>query len=321
MAKESGLISYVVPAYNEQASVRSFYVDLVKVVERELPGYKREIIFVDDGSTDKTLSLLTEIATHDTTVRVMSLSRNFGKELALTAGITAAEGDAIMTLDADGQFPAELIPEFVKHWQDGADVVIGVRTSNANEGLVKRYGSKLFYKIINAMPDVRLTPGASDFRLIDREVQAEFIRCSERNRIARGLIDWLGFEHHYVHFAAKARAAGEAPQTFRKLFALSIDSLISLSRSPLYFAAYLGAIIVPCSLLLLLAMVLNQLFGDRLHLHVTGSAYVVVGLTSLVGVLLISQGILGIYLSSIHAETQGRPLYVVNKRRSVNLKK
>ncbi len=313
-------ISYVIPAYNEQAGIAAFYQSLAKLLDAELSEYKREIVFVNDGSIDKTLDILATIAQNDPSVRVVTLSRNFGKEIALAAGIAAATGDAIITLDADGQFPVECIPEFVSRWRDnGADVVIGVRTSNNKEGFLKRYGSKLFYRLINAMPDVRLVPGSTDFRLINSVVQQDFIRMSERNRITRGLIDWLGYNQQHVYFKAKARTQGEATQSFTKLFALTIDSFISLSKFPLYLAAYLGAFLMPSSLLLLIFMTVNQLGGDPLGLRATGSAFIVVGLVGLVGVLLVSQGILGIYLSRIHTESQGRPLYIVNKKRSINL--
>lgn len=315
-------LSYVIPAYNEGAGIAAFHRALMDVVERDPHHYGHEIVFVNDGSTDNTLELLTSIAEKDDAVRVVSLSRNFGKEIALAAGIEAATGDAIITLDADGQFPVELIPEFITHWRDnGADVVVGIRTSNQKEGLVKRFGSKLFYRIVNALPDVRLVPGSTDFRLIDKSVQQDFVRLSERNRITRGLIDWLGYDQQYVHFQANARAQGESPQSFAKLFRLSIDSFISLSKFPLYFAAYLGAFLMPLSALLLISMIIDHAVGDPLNLRATGSAYIIVGLVGLIGILLASQGILGLYLSHIHAESQGRPLYIVNKKRSINLKK
>jgi glycosyltransferase involved in cell wall biosynthesis len=312
-------ISYVIPAYNEQAGIAAFYQKLNELLRTQLADYDHEIVFVNDGSTDRTLDKLEVIAHDNPAVRVVTLSRNFGKEMALAAGIATATGDAIMTIDADGQFPVECIPEFITKWRDGADVVIGVRTSNHKEGFVKRYGSKLFYRLINAMPDVRLVPGSTDFRLIDKVVQQDFIQMSERNRITRGLIDWLGYNREYVHFAAKARAEGEATQSFAKLFALTIDSFISLSKFPLYLAAYLGAFLVPGSMLVLLGMIIDNLAGDPLGLRATGSAYVIVGLVGLVGVLLVSQGILGMYLSHIHTESQARPLYVINKKRSINL--
>jgi dolichol-phosphate mannosyltransferase len=316
------LLSYVIPAYNEEAGIAAFHQTLMHVVQSDPHHYGHEVVFVNDGSTDKTLDILTGIAKKDKAVRVVSLSRNFGKEIALAAGIEAATGDAIITLDADGQFPVERIPEFVALWRDNdADVVVGIRTSNQKEGIVKRFGSKLFYRMANALPDVRLVPGSTDFRLIDKSVQQDFIRLSERNRITRGLIDWLGYDQQYVHFKAKARAQGDSPQSFTKLFRLSIDSFISLSKFPLYFAAYLGAFLMPLSALLLIGMIVDHMAGDPLNLRATGSAYIIVGLVGLIGILLASQGILGLYLSHIHAESQGRPLYIVNKKRSINLQK
>jgi dolichol-phosphate mannosyltransferase len=250
---------------------------------------------------------------------VLSLSRNFGKEIAMTAGIHAARGRAIITLDADGQHPVELIPEFIKKWQAGSKVVIGVRVANAGEGWMKRVGSRWFYRLLNRLTGLKLRPGISDFQLIDRVVQQEFARMTERSRITRGLIDWLGYPRQYIEFKAKPRAMGEASYSIKKLFKLAVDSVVSLSISPLYMTAYIGAVVLPLSLLLGLGMFINWLARDPLGLHATGGAYVLVLLLCLVGVLLMSQGIIGLYLSHIHTETQNRPLYVIHEESSVRL--
>jgi dolichol-phosphate mannosyltransferase len=182
---------------------------------------------------------------------------------------------------------------------------------------VKRYGSKLFYWVINRLAGVKLVPGATDFRLIDRTIQQEFVRMTEHGRITRGLIDWLGYQRDYIEFIAKPRMHGEAAYSFRKLFKLAVDSVISLSVSPLFIAAYIGAVVLPVSVLIGLIMLVNALLSDPLHWHTTGSAFVVILLLFLVGVLLVSQGIIGLYLSHIHTETQNRPLYVVDKANSI----
>jgi polyisoprenyl-phosphate glycosyltransferase len=316
-ATTPGLLSVVVPLYNESAGFSAFHESLVHVLAQLDMPY--EIIYANDGSIDGSIGKLNIAAAHDRAVRVLSLTRNFGKEIATTAGIHAARGNAIITLDADGQHPVELIPEFVARWQAGAKVVIGIRIANQKEGLVKRYGSKLFYGAFGKLMGIKLQPGLSDFRIIDRVVQQEFVRMTERNRITRGLIDWLGYSPEYIRFKAKRRLAGDAGYSFKKLFKLAIDSVISLSISPLYIAAYIGGVILPLSMLIGLGMVLNFLIGDPFGLDVTAGAYVLVLILFLVGVLLVSQGIIGLYLSHIHTETQNRPLYVVDTERSVRL--
>jgi glycosyltransferase involved in cell wall biosynthesis len=316
----SQLISFVVPVFNEAEGLSTFHESLKDCLVKSV-GAEWEIIYVNDGSRDDTLEKLRTLATNDSAVRVISLSRNFGKEIALAAGIDAAQGEAIITIDADGQHPVGLIPEFLDRWSTGSKVVIGLRTSNQKEGLLKRLGSGLFYKMFNIITGVKLLPGATDFRLIDSSVQAEFKRLSERNRITRGLIDWLGFDRDYIKFKANARASGEAGYSFKKLTKLAVDSFISLSLSPLYIAAYMGAFVLPLSIILGLFMLINAVVGDPFNIHATGSAYAIVLLLFLVGILLVSQGIMGLYLSHIHTESQNRPLYVIDKTKSLRLEK
>jgi dolichol-phosphate mannosyltransferase len=250
---------------------------------------------------------------------LLSLSRNFGKEIAVTAGIQAAHGAAIFTLDADGQHPVALLPKFIEIWQAGTLVVIGLRTTNQGEGFVKRWGSRLFYNLFNRLTRLQLTPGATDFRLIDQAVQADFIRLTERNRITRGLIDWLGYKRAYVAFEGRPRLYDTAGYSFRKLCKLAIDSVISLSSSPLYVVAYMGMVVLPVSVALGLIMLVDAALGDPLQWHATGGAYVLVLVLFLIGVLLLSQGIIGLYLSHIHSETQNRPLYIIDQEASIRL--
>lgn len=311
-------LSVVVPVFNEGAGLRAFHASLVAVLDSIVKS-EYEVVYCNDGSTDDTFTILEQLAAKSPAVRVLSLSRNFGKETATTAGIHEARGKAILMLDADGQHPVELIPEFLARWRAGSKVVVGVRTANTNEGFAKHYGSKLFYWLFNKFSNMRLVPGLSDFQLIDSVVQREFSRLSEHNRITRGLIDWLGFPKDYIQYKAKPRLHGEAGYSLKKLMKLAVDSIISLSISPLYITAYIGAVVLPLSVLLVVCMLLNFVLGDPFDLHVTGGAYVSVLLLFLMGILLLSQGIIGLYLSHIHTETQNRPLYVVDNERSVRL--
>lgn len=310
-------LSVVVPAYNEQDNIASIHQQLHDVLD-DFISY--EIIFVDDGSRDKTLSMLQALAKKDGHVRVISFSRNFGKELATSAGIHYAKGEAIIMVDADGQFPPELIPEFVKKWQAGAQIVTGVRLTNQKEGFVKRYGSRMFYKLMSSMAGGKLTPGATDFRLIDRAVQQEFFRFSERSRVTRGLLDWVGFKEEFIEFHAKPRMAGEATYKVSKLVKLALNSFVSLSLAPLYFSGWAGIVITPLAFVIGLFILIEQvLLNDPLGLNITGTAMLGVLILFFMGILLISQGLIALYISHIHTETQNRPLYIINDQASVRL--
>lgn len=307
--RHRSVLSVVVPVYNEAVGLKRFHAGLMAVLKDVPLDY--EVLYVDDGSRDASVRYVAALQKEDPNVRLIKFTRNFGKEMATTAGIHAAQGDAILLIDADGQHPVEAIPRFITKWQQGAQVVIG-RRGNRQASLIKRLGSKLFYALLRRFAGVTLDPNASDFRLIDKNVQTEFNRIHEHNRITRGLIDWLGYEREYVAYEEKVRADGAAGYSTRKLFKLAIDSMVSLSISPLYITAYIGAVVLPAATLLGIAMVLNFLLHDPLHAHATGGAYLAVLLLFLIGILLVSQGIIGLYLSHIHTETQDRPLYVID---------
>lgn len=315
MAKQRKKLSLVIPCYNEELNVDSFYIELSKVL-KSIPTIQYEIIYVNDGSRDKTLSKLTKLANKDSKIKVINLSRNFGKEIATTAGIHYASGDAIMMADGDGQHPVELIPQFLDRWLEGDQVVVGVRKSNQKEGFIKRYGSKVFYSLFNKFTGNSLVPGSTDFRLIDKVVQDEFIKMTERNRITRGLIDWVGFRQGYVDFQANARMAGEASYSTSKLIKLAMNSFVSLSLAPLYLSAYAGFVVVILSVIVGTFSIIETALGDPLNLNITGTAFLVIFVLFLVGIILISQGILALYLSHIHTETQNRPLFIVDKKSS-----
>lgn len=307
------VLSVVVPMYNEAAGIKQFHASLMAVL-KELP-LAYEVIYVDDGSVDTSAAVIGRFHEADPQVHLLKLTRNFGKEIATTAGIHASRGQAIIMLDADGQHPVDAIPQFVAKWQHGAKVVVG-RRSGRKASLIKRAGSKFFYGVLGRITGMAMDANTSDFRLIDRSVQAEFNRMTERNRITRGLIDWLGYPREQVAYRENPRLAGTSPQSFRKLSKLAIDSAISLSISPLYITAYIGAVVLPLATLLGLGMGINYLLSDPLNVHATGGAYLMVLILFLIGVLLVSQGIIGLYLSHIHTETQNRPLYVIDTEHS-----
>lgn len=312
-------LSIVVPAYNEAEGIGNFHEQLLLPV---LKKSKRsfEIIYVNDGSRDGTLKVLQKIATKHQHTKVVNLSRNFGKEIAVTAGIATAAGQATIILDADGQHPPEYIPEFVKKWKNGAQMVVGVRESNQKEGVVKKWGSKVFYQLFNSLSGTSIVPRSTDFRLIDSSVRREFLKCSERQRISRGIMDWLGFKRDYVHFHANARIAGEASYSVRQLFKLAINSFVSLTLKPLQMLAWLGVAITTISFFVGIVIFIEQfLLGDPLQLNFTGTALLGIFITFLVGLVLISEGILAVYLSHIYEQTQGRPLFIIDDSESRNL--
>lgn len=313
-------LSIVVPVYNESEGLQYFHESLLLPALQKLSKITYTVLYVNDGSKDNSLQVLKEIAARDNRVKVLNLARNFGKEIAITAGISHAAGDCTLIMDADGQHPPSKIAEFIEEWRNGGQVVIGVRNINTGEGYLKKYGSKIFYKLFNSTSGTELIPRSTDFRLIDSSVRDEFIKFSERNRITRGLIDWLGFDRRIVSFDAPARFAGEASYSHRQLVRLAINSFISLSITPLISLVFLGLAVTAGALLLaILAFVEHVILQDPLQLNITGSAYLVMFVTFLIGLVLTSQGIVAIYLSHVHAQSQGRPLYVIDTRDSVGI--
>lgn len=315
---EKLLLSIVVPVYNEGTGLSQFHESLTHAVGELTERY--EIVYCDDGSTDNTVEQLQHYAHTDPRVRLVVLSRNFGKENALAAGIAAARGQAVLMIDGDGQHPVERIADFVEAWKQGAQVVIGVRTDNSGEGNFKRIGSKYFYKLFNHLTKQELVPGSTDFRLIDRQVQQAFLELHETDRITRGLIDWLGFERVYIPFVAKARQQGTASYSRRKLLSLAANSFVSLTSVPLYIFGYLGLIITAASFVLGTTVFVEQvLLPDPLSWDFTGTAMLSIMLLFLVGLVLLSQGVLALYISHIHNQSKQRPLYVVDRKKSVGV--
>ncbi len=304
-------ISIVVPVYNEEKNVLPFFEELKKATD--LLPYRFETIFVDDGSTDHSLENIRQLGKLQEQVRCITFSRNFGKEAATTAGIHAAQGDAVICIDADLQHPPEMIRSFIDEWEQGAEIVIGIRRESKSDLWVRRAGSALFYNIMNMISETRIVPHETDFRLIDRIVVEEFNRLTEHNRMTRGLIDWLGFRRHYVHFDAHPRTRGKPSYSTFKLIELAFASFISHSLMPLRLAGYLGVIITFLSGMLGLVM-----FADRYILpmgfNFSGPAILACIILFLVGIVLTCIGLLAFYIGNIHTETQNRPLYIVRKK-------
>ena len=309
-------LSVVVPVYNEAAGLPAFHKSLLATLAGL--SYDWEVIYCDDGSTDKTAELVGNWHQADKRVKLVRLSRNFGKESALAAGIAAAGGDAIVTIDGDGQHPVELLPQFLAAWQDGAQVVVGVRDS-INGG---RPGSRLFYTLFNQLTSQKLVPGSTDYRLIDKVVRQAFLELKETDRITRGLIDWLGFRRAFVHFDVKPRHSGAGSYDRAKRWQLATHSFVSLTPKPLYIFGWLGVFITVCALLLGSAVFIEQLLlGDPWHWRFTGTAMLGILTLFLVGIILMSQGILSLYISHMHTQSKQRPLYVIDYQASAGIEK
>lgn len=314
-------ILVIIPAYNEEDNIVPVYEKLESILGVLQDKYAFEMLFVNDGSTDSTMKEIEKLSQKDAKVKFIDFSRNFGKEMATTAGINACVSDACIVMDADLQHPAELIPDLIAKWEEGNDVVVGVRKKNKSDGWLKKIGSSLFYKIINRIGEVEVTPNATDYRLIDRVVMQEFKRFTESNRMTRALIDWLGFRRAYVYFDANERLHGTASYSFWKLLKLAINGFVSLSLVPLKIAGYLGIIITLISGTLGFYILMGK-YIFRTHLPnffsfsrtFSDAENLAILILFLVGIILVSVGMLALYVANIHSEVIGRPMYVMRKK-------
>lgn len=308
-AKALPCVSIVVPLFNEAASLESL-VARCEVVARSIEGISWEYVFVNDGSTDESLLVLHKMARAMPQVKVVDLSRNFGKEAAISAGLHYAVGDAVICMDADLQHPPELIADFVEAWRDGAEVVVAVRRTTEKKTLLRHLGSIAYHFIMKRISDHASVSQSTDFRLIDRKVCDALLLIHERQRLFRGLVDWLGFKRVNIQFDAAARQHGSPTYSLAKLWNLAIYSFVSHSHFPLRFVLYLGWFICGSSALGLTWMVAAVKFVSP-RWYYTPLAQAMVFNTFLIGVVLVSLGIVGLYVSKIHAEVNGRPLYAV----------
>lgn len=301
------LVSLVVPVYNEQDAVPLF----VRAIDDALAGQgiELELLFVDDGSTDQTLPLLVELSERDARVRVVGLSRNFGKEAALTAGLDHASGDVVIPMDVDLQDPPALIPKFLERWREGYDVVYGWRTSRPNDSIAKRWSAAGFYRVFNRVAHTQIPENAGDFRLIDRRVVDVIRRLPERNRFMKGLFAWVGFRSIAVPYERPRRAAGKTSFNHWRLWNFALDGLVSFSSLPLHLWTYVGFSVAATAFLYGSFIVLRTLV---LGIDVPGYASLITIMLFLGGIQLVSIGVLGEYLSRVFTEVKGRPVYLVD---------
>jgi polyisoprenyl-phosphate glycosyltransferase len=309
-----GLISIIVPLHNESPNIRPLYDELLGAIHN-LP-YMFEFIFVDDGSRDNSAAVIRRLAQRDRRLRLLEFARNFGKEAAVSAGLHNCRGEAAVIMDADLQHPPALLSAFISKWQEGSEVVVGVRTYDKRETWFKRFSSALYYKIMQRISNTTITPHATDYRLLDRTVIDAFNSMSERNRMTRGLIDWLGFHRGYVKFKTRLRQHGEASYCFSKLVGLAINSVTAYTLLPLRLAGYLGLAILSVSAPLGVFIVIEKyILHDPWGMRFSGPATLAVITLFLVGVILACLGLVAMYIAHIHAEVLGRPLYVIRPER------
>ena len=314
---EKIVCSVVVPLYNEEEVILETYNRLKKVMDSTNEPY--EIIFVNDGSRDKTAQIVYEICNKDNTIKLVDFARNFGHQTAITAGMDFSEGDCVVVIDADLQDPPELIPKMIEKWREGYDVVYGKRASRKGETFFKKFTAKFFYRFLRSMTDVDIPVDTGDFRLIDRKVCDALKLVNERNRYIRGIISWLGFRQIGIEFHRDKRFAGETKYPLKKMIKFALDAITSFSYKPLKLASYVGMFLSFASFIYLLVVLYTKLFMP----HVTQSGWASIIAVNLLfnGITLMILGIIGEYIGRIYDEAKGRPLYIVKQTRNFSEEK
>lgn len=303
------MISLVVPMRNEEESLEMFFTRVVPIVESLTREW--EIVCVNDGSRDRTMPLLRAWHQHEPRIKALNLSRNFGKEAALTAGLHHAQGQAVIPMDADLQDPPELIGELVARWQEGYQVVLATRRTRDGDSWLKKVTASLFYRLMGRITSVQMPADTGDFRLLDRQVVEVLKRLPERTRFMKGLFAWVGFPTTQVFFDRPPRAKGAPKQSYRRLWSLAKDGIFSFTTLPLRLSTYLGVLISVISFSYAGWLILRvMLFG----VDVPGYASIMAAVLCMGGIQLISLGIIGEYLGRIYREVKQRPLYIVQEQ-------
>jgi polyisoprenyl-phosphate glycosyltransferase len=309
--RELSLLSVVTPMYDEESSVRALYGRVVAALE-DVPF---ELVVVDDGSRDGTLEILRELADRDERVKVVSLSRNFGHQPALTAGLDHARGDAVVMIDADLQDPPELIRDMVERWREGADVVYAVRRERSGETRFKLAAARLFYRVFARLATVELTPDSGDYRLMDRRVLDVLATMPERNRFLRGMTVWVGFTQTAILYDRDPRHSGVTKYPLRKMLRFSFDAVSSFSQVPLQLATLLGFVFSGVAFFIGVPLVV---LARIVEIFDPGTPTIITVVLLMAGVQLVTLGIIGEYVGRIYDEVKRRPLYVVRDRHNVS---
>ena len=303
-------ISIIIPMYNEKEVANECYNRLLNVC-KSLEHYEYEIIFIDDGSKDDTLQILAQIAEKDKHVKIISFSRNFGHQAAVTAGLKYVTGDCVFIIDADLQDPPELLPEMIKLWEDGNDVIYGKRKKRAGESKFKLFTADLFYKTLNALSDVEIPKNTGDFRLVDRKVVDTINAMPEHNKFLRGLFSWAGYKQYALEYERKERFAGKTKYPLNKMLKLAADGIIGFSNKPLKILGGIGFVSIIISFVLLIYALLSYAFEwNNLE---AGWTSIMVAITFFAGIQLLSVWILSEYIGRIYDESKQRPEYIISK--------
>ena len=304
-------VSLVIPMYYEEEVAEECY-KRVKEVLNSLENYEHEVVFVNDGSKDRTLEILENIAANDKNIKVVSFARNFGHQCAVTAGLKEVTGDAIVIIDADLQDPPELIPDMLKLWEDGNEVIYAKRKKRAGESAFKLFTAKMFYKALNGLSDVEIPKDTGDFRLVDKKVVDVINGLPEHNKFLRGLFSWVGFKQAPFEYERKERFAGKTKYPLKKMLKLASDGIISFSTKPLKIIGGIGIASIMVSFLVLLYAILSFIF--KWNNLTAGWTSIMVAITFFAGVQLLSIWIISEYIARIYDESKGRPQYIIDKK-------
>lgn len=319
MEENKKLVTILIPAYNEEEALPILYERLVKLMDG-LPQYNFELLFVNDGSRDKTLDILKEMRKSDSRVCYVNLSRNYGKEIAMIAGFDYINGDCMINIDADLQDPPELIPEMLKYWEEGYDDVYAKRKSRKRESIFKKLTSWGYYRVLQSMTNIQIQTDTGDFRLLDRRCVEAIRQMRESQRYTKGLYSWIGYKKKEILYDRDARVAGKTKWNYRQLANLSIDGITSFTTSPLRWAAIIGMLVSLCGFIYMIIIIAKTLIYG---IDVPGYASMMVVILFLGGLQLIFLGIIGEYLGRAFYESKGRPLYFIdcyNENRETNIK-
>lgn len=308
---EKQKLSIVVPCYNEEKVLNVFYERIMKVVKEFENNYNYELVFVDDGSKDKTFEELKKLRSKNKNIKIISFSRNFGKEAGIYAGLSNSDGDLVVVIDADCQHPPETILEMLKCIEEGYDTVATRRINRKGEPIIKSFLSGLFYKFINKFMEIKLEQNAQDFRMMKRNVVDAILSLEEYNRFSKGIFSWVGFNCKYIEVENESRAAGTSKWGFKSLFKYAIEGITSFTTAPLKLATFLGLIVFVVSLVFGIEIIIQTLVLGK---DTPGYASTIVSVLFMGGVQLLCIGILSEYISKMYMEIKGRPKFIVKEK-------
>ena len=304
-------ISVVIPMYYEEEVVDICYKRVVNNLKKLSDKYNYEIIFINDGSKDSTLEILKKIASNDDNVKIISFSRNFGHQAAVTAGIRNVTGDAVIIMDADLQDPPELFDGMIEKWEEGYEVVYGKRKTREGESIFKLLTARMFYNTLNKLSEIEIPKDTGDFRLVDRKVIDVIATLPEHNKFLRGLFSWVGFNQYPYEYNRVNRVAGKTKYPFKKMFKLATDGILSFSAKPLKIVGAIGIFSVIVSIIILIYSIVSYMF--KLNSLTPGWTSIMCTMTFIGGIILISLWMIGEYIARIYEESLGRPEYIIDE--------